>query len=93
MFQNIIVPNVDITRQKYILECNVASGKPSLFVGAAGTGKTTVIKDFLNNIDTEQLISTNINFNSYTSSLSLQRIIEGSVSKLTGKTYGPPANK
>ena len=71
MFQNIIVPNVDITRQKFILECNVSGQKPSLFVGAAGTGKTTVVKNFLSNIDPEQLISTNINFNSYTSSFSL----------------------
>ena len=57
----------------------MSSGKPSLFVGAAGTGKTTIVKDFLSGLDSEQLISTNINFNSYTSSFSLQKIIEGSV--------------
>lgn len=95
LFENIIVPNVDITRQKFIVDLHVHAKKPKpcLFVGASGTGKTTVVKDFLMNIDPESLQSVNINFNSFTDSLTLQRIIESHVNKLTGKTYGPPANK
>lgn len=71
LYESIIVPNIDITRQKFILDLHVKARKPSLFVGSAGTGKTTVVKDFLTNIDPETLMSVTINFNSYTDSLTL----------------------
>ena len=32
---------------KYVLELHVARKKPVLYVGVAGTGKTTIVKDFL----------------------------------------------
>ncbi len=67
--------------------------KPVLYVGAAGTGKTTIIKDFFSSLDPETLLSATINFNSYTDSRALQNFMDGNLDKRQGKTYGPPPNK
>ena len=57
--------------------------KPVLFIGNSGTGKTVVIKDFLNNTDPEHTTYANINFNSYTSAIDVQTNLE---LKLISKT-------
>ena len=47
MFQNIVISNVELERMKYVLQLHLARQKPVLYVGVAGTGKTTIVKDFL----------------------------------------------
>jgi dynein heavy chain len=95
MFQNIVVSNVDLERLKYILDLNMQRRKPVLFVGVAGTGKTTFVKDYLAEMKAknEDMINMAINNNSYTTSFALQTMIMGCLDKRTGKTYGPPGNK
>ena len=80
---------------KYVLELHVARKKPVLYVGVAGTGKTTIVKDFLAEMKAknEEMVSMSINNNNYTSSFALQNIIMSSLDKRSGRTYGPPANK
>lgn len=50
---------------------HVKAKKGVLYVGSAGTGKTTNIKDFFSTIDKEYILSASINFNSYTDSKAL----------------------
>ena len=45
MFQNIIISTMELERTKHILDLHTQRGKPLLFVGVAGTGKTTIVKD------------------------------------------------
>ena len=80
---------------KYVLELHVARKKPVLYVGVAGTGKTTIVKDYLAEMkaNSEDMISMSINNNNYTSSFALQNIIMSALDKRSGRTYGPPANK
>jgi dynein heavy chain len=95
MYQNITISTVDIERMKYILNLHVARKKPVLFVGVAGTGKTTIVKDYLADLKarTEDYVSMSINNNHYTSSYAFQAIVMGGLDKRSGRTFGPPGNK
>lgn len=68
LFQNIIVPTVNLTRLRYILRANVMKEKQVLFIGLPGTGKTTIVKNFFNHLhelktDTHSYTSATINLN------------------------------
>lgn len=41
-----VVPTAETTRQHFLLDIHVAAKKGMLYVGIAGTGKTTIIKDY-----------------------------------------------
>jgi len=64
-----------------------------MLVGSAGTGKTAMIKNFLASTNAEKVKHTTVNFSNYTSSLSLQKNIEGMVEKKSGKIFGSGTNK
>jgi dynein heavy chain len=96
MYQNIIVGTVEMERMKYILDLHIARQKPVLYVGIPGTGKTTIVKDYLADVKAKKgddIMSASVNHNSYTSSFALQAILMGYLDKRTGRTYGPPGNK
>lgn len=42
-----------------------------LYVGSAGTGKTTIIKDYFGTLDKEVTLNASMNFNNYTDSKGL----------------------
>jgi dynein heavy chain len=50
---------------------HVGARKGMLFVGSAGTGKTTIIKDYFSTLDKEVVLNSSINFNNYTDSKAL----------------------
>jgi dynein heavy chain len=64
-----------------------------IYVGSAGTGKTTVMKNYFSQLDKESTITASMNFNSYTDSSALQVVLEANVDKRAGRTYGPPPSK
>lgn len=90
---SIIVPTVDIVRIRAVIELSIDGNRPVMFVGVSGTGKTTIAKDFLSGINSEEKQYNTINFNNYTDSLALQRFIEAHVEKKMGREYGPPNGK
>ena len=93
LFNNIVVPTAETTRQRFILDMHVKAKKGVLYVGSAGTGKTTIIKDYFSTLDKDYALNASLNFNSYTDSKTLQQTIESNVDKRAGKTFGPPPNK
>ena len=93
LFQNIVVPTVDTTRQRFLLDLHIKHRKPVLYVGAAGTGKTTIIKDFFSSLDPEHLLNATINFSNYTDSKAVQLFMDSNLDKRSGRTFGPPPNK
>lgn len=64
-----------------------------MFIGSAGTGKTNVFRDYLSETLRSESEYAIINFNSYTTSLSLQKNIESRVEKKSGRKFGLGLNK
>jgi len=93
LFNNLVVPTAETTRQRFLLDMHVKARKGMVYVGSAGTGKTTVIRDYFSTLDKEATISASINFNSYTDSKALQVVVESQVDKRAGRTFGPPPSK
>jgi dynein heavy chain len=93
LFNNLVVPTAETTRQKFIIDLHVQSRKGVIYVGSAGTGKTTNIKDYFTSLDPESVLNSSINFNSYTDSKALQVVLESNVDKRAGRTFGPPPSK
>lgn len=93
LFNNIVVPTAETTRQKYILSLHIQQRKGVLYVGAAGTGKTSTINDFFSGLDKDYTLSASISFNSYTDSKALQAVLESKVEKRAGNKVGPPPGK
>jgi dynein heavy chain len=92
MYQNIIISTVEIERMKYALALHVQRDRPVLYVGIAGTGKTTIVRDYLSELG-ESRLSASMNLNNYTNSFAFQKIMETCLDKRTGRTFGPPGNK
>jgi len=67
--------------------------KGVLYVGTAGTGKTSIVKNYFSGCDPDSVLTTSVGFNSYTDSRSLQVVVEANVDKRTGVLYGPPTGK
>ena len=93
VFGNLYVNSLEAQQLTAILDLVVPYRRPVCFVGVAGTGKTTIMKDKLRNIDGELFMYLSINFNSFTSSMIAQLAIESVLEKKTGKTYGPPGSR
>lgn len=92
LFQNIVVPTADTVKHKSLLDLHMKQKRAVLYVGSAGTGKTTIIKDYFLHVNKETTVVASINFNSYTDSKDLQAVMEANVDKRAGTTYGPPPN-
>ncbi|XP_035496799.2 dynein axonemal heavy chain 10-like [Scophthalmus maximus] len=92
-FADILVPTIDTTRARWILEQMVKIKRPVLLVGESGTSKTATIHSFLKNLDAETVITLIINFSSRTTSMDVQRNLEANVEKRTKGNYGPPMGK
>lgn len=93
LYQNLIVPTSATTCQRFLLNIHVLAKKGMLYVGKAGTGKTTNVKDFLTTINPESTLQATMSFNSYTDSKTLQTLLESQIVKQAGKNYGPPPGK
>ena len=64
----------------------------TLVVGGTGTGKTSIIQQTLEGVDS-QWLTLAINFSYATSSEGLQETIEGQLAKRQGRKYGPAGAK
>lgn len=91
----IMVPTATTVRLDFILNSLVKFGRPVMFVGSAGTGKTVFASEFLSNlsVNDESYKSVTINMNYYTDAAALQQQLEQNIDKRSGKNYGPPAGK
>ena len=90
---SIVIPITETVRNLWFLDQLATKARaPVLLVGAAGTGKTALIKEYLHNMD-ESKISATINMNYFTDSKTLQNQLELYVEKRSGRIYGPLQSK
>lgn len=94
-FNELFVETIETVRITYLLDKLVKNGKYAMLVGNAGTGKTEIIKNYLNSLDmdTDGILSKNIGMSYYTSSFTLQNEMEGYIDKRSGNIFGPPMGK
>ncbi|KFG44621.1 dynein heavy chain family protein, partial [Toxoplasma gondii GAB2-2007-GAL-DOM2] len=92
-FTTIFVPTMDTERYATLLDGFGRQSLPVLFVGDSGTAKSVQIQNWLASLDTQKYLHVQINLSSRTTSLDLQRTIEESVDKRTGRIFGPPSGK
>ena len=91
-FFDIVVPTLDSTRISAILGSLVNQKQPVMFVGGAGTGKTTLMNTYFSHTG-EATMKALISMNYFTDSASFQQQLEGPIDKRSGKIYGPPTGK
>lgn len=94
-FNELFVETVETVRITYLLDKLAKNGKYAMLVGNAGTGKTEIIKNYLNSLDKDAdgMLSKNIVMSYYTSSSTLQNEMEGYIDKRSGNIFGPPMGK
>ena len=93
VFGNIYVATMETQRLSYLLQLLLPNRHACMFVGGAGTGKTTIMNDYLRGMDTENYTYMNINLNCFTDSMLLQSAMESVLEKKTGRTFGPVGTK
>ena len=93
VFGNIFVPTIETERLFFLLELLIRTKRACMLVGGAGTGKTTLMKDRLRNLDSDSYSHMNISMNCFTDSMLLQGAMESVIEKKTGRTFGPPGSK
>lgn len=91
-YSSIVVQTSDSVRLTFLVDLLVKKRRPALLVGGSGTGKTTLLKQYLKSMD-EDMLSLCINMNYYTDSFNLQQQLESVIDKRSGRMFGPPATK
>lgn len=90
--QNTTVPTTDTISTQYIMKKFINVNISPMLCGAAGCGKTQIIKGLLNEMTQaggSEYLQQIINFNYYTDSTLLQQQLETLLEKKAGKTFAP----
>uniref|UniRef100_A0A8C5QHE5 Dynein axonemal heavy chain 11 n=1 Tax=Leptobrachium leishanense TaxID=445787 RepID=A0A8C5QHE5_9ANUR len=92
LLQSVFVHTAETTCLGFFMDLLLRKAKPIMLVGNAGVGKTVFLSDRLASLSDNYMVS-KVPFNYYTTSAALQRILEKSLEKKAGRTYGPLGNK
>ncbi|XP_014471080.1 PREDICTED: dynein beta chain, ciliary-like [Dinoponera quadriceps] len=90
--QSALVPTGETTRLRFFLDLLVKKRVPVMLVGGAGCGKSVIMADKLTNLPDTYNVA-NVPFNFYTTSDTLQKMLEKHLEKKAGRNYGPPGTK
>jgi hypothetical protein len=92
-FHSLIVPTADNVRTGFLVNLIAQQRQSVLLIGEPGTAKTVSVQAWLKAQNANELVHKTINFSYATTPSIFQRIIEGSVEKRQGHTYGPSGGR
>lgn len=90
---DMIVPTSDTERFGYIAELLFKEGKPVMFTGDTGVGKSILAKSVLAKLSSGKIIPVVLNFSAQTSSRGTQEMIESRLEKRKKTQLGAPMGK
>uniref|UniRef100_A0A8C8WRI9 Dynein axonemal heavy chain 17 n=1 Tax=Panthera leo TaxID=9689 RepID=A0A8C8WRI9_PANLE len=88
-----LVHTTETTRIRYFMDLLMEKSWPVMLVGNAGTGKSVLMGDKLESLNTDDYLVQAVPFNFYTTSAMLQGVLEKPLEKKSGRNYGPPGTK
>lgn len=89
-FASVVVPTVDGTRLDYVASLCLEAHRPVLLIGAAATGKSTLLSGFLRSHEERTgAHSLTARLNYFSDSQSLQRELEAPLERRGGRVFGP----
>ncbi|XP_019398323.1 PREDICTED: dynein heavy chain 17, axonemal [Crocodylus porosus] len=88
-----MVHTTETIRIRYFMDLLMARKWPVMLVGNAGTGKSVLMGNKLEALNTDDYLVQSVPFNFYTTSAMLQAILEKPLEKKSGRNYGPPGTK
>ncbi|XP_063222655.1 dynein axonemal heavy chain 6 isoform X2 [Bacillus rossius redtenbacheri] len=93
-FFDMLVPTTDTVRYGYVLERLLSIGKPVMYTGQTGVGKSVISKEVLTRLSVlGPFLPVTINFSAQTSSTRTQEILESKLDKKRKTLMAPPMNK
>ncbi|VVC96958.1 unnamed protein product [Leptidea sinapis] len=93
-FFETLVPTIDTVRYGYLFQKLLGAGKPVMFTGNTGVGKTVIAAEILNRMAVDGIyIPVILNFSAQTSSMRTQEVIELRLEKRPRRAIGAPLGK
>ncbi|XP_045541953.1 dynein axonemal heavy chain 6 [Papilio machaon] len=93
-FFETLVPTTDTARYGHLLRRWLATNRPTIFTGDTGVGKTCIILQVLNKMQTtDSFIPVTLNFSAQTSSKKTQEAIEQRLEKRPRRALGAPLGR
>ena len=91
-FSQLQVATVDTVRLSFLVDLLAKKHRHVMLCGTAGTGKTSILQEYLRNLDkdADKMLSTTVNLSYYTDSAKLQSEFELAIDRRSGRKYGPP---
>lgn len=77
-----IIETIETVRQTYFLDLLFKSNHKCLFVGPTGTGKSSIVANYLHKLSPENYLLINLSFSARTSASQTQDIIMSKMGRL-----------
>lgn len=91
---DILVPTVETTRYRYVMDVLMRSGHNVLFMAETGVGKSVVINSFLKDmVDGGTVVSYTMGFSAQTKPSNLREVLETKLEKKRKNLLGAPTGK
>ncbi|GFR65708.1 dynein heavy chain 12, axonemal-like, partial [Elysia marginata] len=92
--REMLVPTVDTVRYSYLMDMHITSGRPLLFVGPTGTGKSAYVsRKMMHELPQEKFLGTIITFSAQSSANQTQDIIMSRLDRRRRGVFGPRKGK